>query len=187
MTVWSSSAREVSQRGSSVRLIRFFFVGCCIVSGAFAQVRDTGSIFGTITDTQGAAIPAVTVSITSAATGLNRTVTTDDSGGFLFPLLPVGTYNLSIEHSGFRKYERHGILIQTNENVRVDVGLTLGNVTETVSVEAQGAQVDTRSATLNHTVASRRVVALPLPGRNPADLVLLVPGVASAWPKGNHD
>ncbi len=170
-----------------MRLISFIIAGCCCSSIAWNQARDTGSIFGTITDTQGALIPGVTVSITSAATGLNRTITTDDSGGFLFPLLPVGTYSLSVEHSGFRKYERRGILIQTNENVRVDVSLTLGNVTETVSVEAQGAQVDTRSATLNHTVDSRRVVELPLNGRNPADLVLLVPGVASGAGNNSGD
>lgn len=170
-----------------MRFVHFAFFLGCISSVAFSQVRDTGSIFGTITDSQGAMIPGVTVTITSTGTGLNRAIESDSSGGFVFPLLPVGTYSLSVEHSGFRKYERRGILLQTNENVRVDVSLTLGNVTETVSVEAQGAQVDTRSATLNHTVDQRRVVELPLNGRNPADLVLLVPGVASGAGNNSGD
>src|SRR5262245_16291357 len=107
--------------GCSVRFKYSAFFLCCVSSVAFSQVRDTGSIFGTITDSQGALIPGVTVTVTSAGTGLNRAIESDSSGGFLFPLLPVGSYNLSVEHSGFRKYERRGILLQTNENVRVDV------------------------------------------------------------------
>jgi hypothetical protein len=92
-------------------------------------------------------------------------------------LLPVGDYNLTVEQPGFHKYERRGIRLQANENIRVDVGLEVGNVTEAVTVTSSAAQVDTRSATLNHTVDSKRVIELPLNGRNPADLVLLAPGV----------
>src|SRR5262249_57055891 len=116
---------------------------------------------------------------TNVGTGQNRTATTDASGGYVFTLLPVGNYSLAVEQSGFRKCERSGIVVQANENVRVDVGLEVGNVQETVTVEALASVVDTRAATLNHTVDSKRVIELPLNGRNPADLVLLAPGVAS--------
>ena len=166
---------------------------------ALAQVRDTASLFGTVSDPQGALVTSAKVSITSASTGLSRSVVTDTNGGFVFPLLPVGEYNLSVEQPGFHKYERRTILLQANENIRVDVGLEVGNVTEAVTVTAQTAQVDTRAATLNSTVDSKRVVELPLNGRNPADLVLLVPGVTpvggntgdqggSAWrPRGQKE
>jgi hypothetical protein len=86
-----------------------------------AQVRDTASMFGTVTDAQAAVVTSAKVGITNVATGLSRSVITDTSGGFVFPLLPVGTYNLSVEQPGFRKYERRGILLQANENIRVDV------------------------------------------------------------------
>src|SRR5438094_725194 len=84
---------------------------------AFAQARDTASVFGTITDSQGAVVPAARVTITNTATSLSRNTVTDGSGGFAFPLLPVGSYNLTVEQTGFRKYERRNILLQTNENV----------------------------------------------------------------------
>src|SRR5437016_9336002 len=119
---------------------------------AFAQARDTASLFGTITDSQGAVVPGARVTVTNTATGLSRNTVTDSSGGFSFPLLPVGSYNLTVEQTGFRKYERRNILLQANENVGVDAALDLGNVQETVTVEGSAAQVDTRSATLSNTV-----------------------------------
>src|SRR5258708_230830 len=116
-----------------------------------AQVRDTASIFGTVTDAQGAVVPSAKVGITNLATGLTRSGSTDASGGFVFSLLPVGTYSLSVEQSGFHKSERQNILLRANENIRVDVALEIGNVTEAVTITAQNSQVDTRAATLNHT------------------------------------
>src|SRR5205814_4923837 len=146
---------------------------------AFAQARDTASLFGTVTDAQASVVPGARVTLTNIATGLSRNTVTDNSGGFVFPLLPVGSYNMSVEQTGFRKYERRNILLQANENVNVAAALEVGNVQETVTVEATAAQVDTRSATLQNTVDSKRMVELPLNGRNPADLALLSPGVAS--------
>jgi hypothetical protein len=146
----------------------------------FGQARDTASIFGTVTDAQAAVVPGAKVTVTNTATGLSRTVTTDPSGAFVFPLLPVGSYSLTVEQAGFRKYENRGILLQANENIQADAAMQVGNVSETVTVEAQASQVDTRSATLNHIVETKRIVELPLNGRNPADLVLLAPGAAGA-------
>ncbi len=162
-------------------------IGCILHAMAFGQARDTGSIFGTVTDAQAAVIPGAPVELVNPATGFKRNMNTDASGGFLFPLLPVGTYNVTIAQTGFRKYERRGIILQTNENVQVEAKLDIGNVTETVTVDATAAQVDTRSATLNHTVDSKRVVELPLNGRNPADLILLAPGVASGARNNSGD
>src|SRR5437773_2685907 len=101
------------------------------VPGA-AQVRDTASLFGTITDSQSAVVPGATVTINNAATGVSRSVVTDNSGGYVFSLLPVGSYHLAVERPGFRKYEHRNILLQANENVRVDAALEIGNVQETV-------------------------------------------------------
>ena len=155
-------------------------LGLTVVAAlAWGQARDTASIFGTVSDAQAAMVPGAKLTLTNTATGAVRTAETDASGSFIFPLLTVGSYSLAVEHSGFRKSERRGIVIQANENVRADVSLEVGNVQETVTVEALVATVDTRLATLNHTVDAKRVVELPLNGRNPADLVLLAPGVAS--------
>lgn len=170
------------------RLFTLLFVSLLILPAiAFSQVRDTASLFGTVTDAQAAVIPGANVTVTNTATGLTRTAAADASGGYVFSLLPVGSYNVTVEHPGFRKYERRGVLLQANENVRVDVVLAVGNVTETITVEAAATLVDTRAPTLNHTVDSKRVVELPLNGRNPADLVFLAPGVASGTGNNTGD
>lgn len=115
----------------------------------YGQARDTGSVYGSVTDAQGAVVPAAPVTIVNSQTGLTRTATTDSNGGFVVTLLPVGTYNLTVEQTGVRKSEKRGIVLQANENIRVDVALQVGNVQETVSVEAAALQVDTRSATVS--------------------------------------
>ena len=152
-----------------------------------SQARDTGSVFGNVSDAQAATVPGAIVKLTSSDTGAVRQAVSDNSGGFVFTLLPVGSYNLSVEHPGFRKSERRGILVQANENIRVDTALEVGNVQEAVTVDAQVTKVETRSATLSQTVDSKRVVELPLNGRNPADLVLLAAGVASGAGNNSGD
>jgi hypothetical protein len=159
-------------------------LGAALLHG---QARDTGSVFGSVNDPQAATVPGAIVKLTSSDTGAVRQSVSDNSGGFVFTLLPVGSYNLSVEHPGFRKSERRGILVQANENIRVDTVLEVGNVQEAVTVDAQVTNVETRSATLSQTVDSKRVVELPLNGRNPADLVLLAAGVASGATNNNGD
>ncbi|MBI3679473.1 MAG: carboxypeptidase regulatory-like domain-containing protein, partial [Acidobacteria bacterium] len=161
-------------------LVLVVLIGLLDAGLLYGQARDTGSVFGSVTDAQGAMVPGARVVITNTATGQTRTVDTDGNGGYVFPLLAVGSYNLSVEHAGFRKSEHRSVLLQANENIRVDARLEVGNVQETVTVEALVATVDTRAATLNHTVDQKRIVELPLNGRNPADLIMLAPGVTSA-------
>ncbi len=159
----------------------------CAPNACFGQARDTASLFGTVTDAQAAVVPGARVTVTNIATGLSRTAVADASGAFVFSLLPVGSYSLAVEQPGFRKYERRGIVLQANDNAQADVAMQLGNVQETVTVDAQASQVDTRSATLNHVVNTKQIVELPLNGRNPADLVLLAPGVASGAGNNSGD
>src|SRR6185437_10233639 len=153
-----------------------FFLLC---SFAWSQTRDTASLFGNVSDSQGAAIVTATVTLTSTATGQVRTVNTDASGRYKFNLLPVGSYQMAVEQASFRRYERTGILLQANENVKVDVTLEVGDVKSTVTVDAAASQVETEVATLKETVDQKRIVDLPLNGRDAAQLALLVPGVVS--------
>jgi hypothetical protein len=145
----------------------------------FAQTRDTGAIFGTLADAQGAFVPGAQIRIENAATSQARTALTNESGAFLFSLLPPGSYSISVAQTGFRRYERRGIQLQANENVAVHVVLEVGDVQSTITVEGSASQVETRLATVKDTVDQRRVVELPLNGRNAADLALLSTGVTS--------
>lgn len=161
------------------RLLLFCSSMLCVTALLFGQARDTGSIFGSVTDSQGSSVPGATVTLLNDATGVSRTAITDQAGAFLFSLVSPGMYTVSITQTGFRKHQRNDLRVQANENVRVDAALDVGNVQETVTVTTDTAQVETRSATLNTVVDARRVVELPLNGRNPADLVLLAAGVSS--------
>jgi hypothetical protein len=149
------------------------------VTAAFGQTRDTAAIFGAISDSQGAAIPGASVTLNSSATGQVRRVAANDSGQYLFPSLPIGAYSIVVEQPAFKRYERTGIVLQANENVKVDIALEVGDVKTTVSVDAAASQVETRASTLKETVDQVRVVELPLNGRNAADLALLATGVSA--------
>ena len=97
-----------------------------LTTAVFSQTRDTAAIFGAISDSQGAAIPGANVTLNSAATGQVRRVTANDSGQYLFPSLPIGSYSIFVEQPAFKRFERTGILLQANDNVKVDIALEVG-------------------------------------------------------------
>ena len=155
------------------------FLSVLCTATVFGQTRDTAAIFGGISDTQGASIPGASVTLTSSGTGQVRKVQANESGQYLVPSLPIGAYALVVEQPAFKRYERTGILLQANENVKVDVALEVGDIKTTVSVDAAASQVEVRSSTIKETVDRARVVELPLNGRNAADLALLATGVTA--------
>ena len=159
-----------------MRLFTLWIFVCTLVC---AQTRDTAALVGDIVDSQGASIVGATVTLTSVQTGQTRTTSSDSSGRYRFSLLPVGSYQLTAEQPSFRRYERRGITVQANENLKVDVVLEIGDVKSTITVDAAANQVETEVATLKETVDQKRVVDLPLNGRDAATLALLVPGVVS--------
>ncbi|MFB3829257.1 MAG: carboxypeptidase regulatory-like domain-containing protein [Bryobacteraceae bacterium] len=139
----------------------------------------TGTIHGSVSDTTGARAPAVTVTVIQVGTGERRTATTDETGGYVFPVLAVGEYRLEVEHRGFKKFVQHGLLLSVNSNVRVDPVLEVGAVSEEVRIVADATMVDTREAQIGGLVDTRRINDLPLNGRNVYDLVSILPGVAA--------
>jgi hypothetical protein len=149
---------------------------------ALGQQGASAGVFGNVVDSQGAIVAGAKVALLHLATNQTRTTITDAAGEFRFPLLPVGEYRVTVEQPGFKKYEQTGLRLQVNDTAKIDVKLELGEVTTQVSVEASGATVETSNATIKEVVDSRRVVDLPLNGRNLADLTLLVPGVQPVGP-----
>ena len=145
-----------------------------------AQQRGSAGIFGRVTDSQDAAVPGAAVHLKQVATNQVRSLSSDEFGQYQFPLLPPGEYQLTVEKPGFKKFQQSGILLQVNDNAKLDLRLEIGEITTTVTVEALGSTVETSGSTIKDTVDSRRVVELPLNGRNLADLTLLVPGVQAA-------
>ena len=140
-----------------------------------------GTILGTVTDTSGAAVSAATVSVKNTGTGLLRTVNTSDDGSFNAPELPIGTYSVTVEKSGFKVGVVNGISVEVSTERRADVVLQPGDVSQTVEVSGDTLpQVESTSNTLGGIIESTVVTNLPVNGRDYQKLIFLVPGVAGS-------
>ncbi|MDW5267705.1 MULTISPECIES: TonB-dependent receptor [Acidobacteriaceae] len=138
----------------------------------------TGQIGGTVSDSTGAAVVAVTISIENTDIHQQRTTVTNSTGAFVFTELLPGHYNLSIAASGFDAYRQEGILLTATErNVVRPITLQVGSRTEAISVTGDVAPVETQSSERSGTISSRQVTELPTIGRNFLSLLSLVPGV----------
>ncbi|MCL4851886.1 MAG: carboxypeptidase regulatory-like domain-containing protein, partial [Bryobacteraceae bacterium] len=142
-----------------------------------AQV--TGTISGYVLDPSGAAIPGVEVTATSEGQQMSRTAVSNAQGFYDFPAIPPGTYSVSAESPGFQKMTLTGITVSIDQNVRADLKLKLGQAAEAVTVTAETTLVESRSATVSALVDDRRVVDLPLNGRNVMALAATLPGVTN--------
>jgi hypothetical protein len=147
-------------------------------TSAWAQ-STTASLIGIVRDPSSAAVPGAGVTATNIATSFNRSATTDDTGSYLIPNLPVGEYTVQVQKTGFSKFVQKGITLVVDQNARVDVSLTLGDAAQSVTVTAQSTGVETRSTTVAELVDQKRIQELPLNGRNAMAVALTVPGVIS--------
>ena len=138
------------------------------------------SLRGTVTDPSGSIVPSAKVTVTQVGTGVVETVAADHGGDYLFPHLAPADYILTVEAQGFQLFTQKGITLLADQNVTDNVTLQLGASTQTVTVQAGAAQVDTTTATLSQVVNQTQMVELPLNGRNAAQLTLLVAGAAPA-------
>jgi hypothetical protein len=161
-----------------LRLRGVTLVVALLAGGADAIAQSsTGSFQGTVTDQSGAALPGVTITIVNPETNLTRTTVTNASGNYDAPLLPPGRYNISTDLTGFRRFEKSGLVLQMTQNARVDFILELSTVQESVQVTAQAPLVDTQDSSFRQVIDQTQVVGLPLNGRNFRELGLIVPGV----------
>jgi outer membrane receptor protein involved in Fe transport len=156
----------------------FSLLGICI-SPAFGQGSSAGTITGLVTDQSGAPIPSAEVTLRNAGTNETREITTSGTGLFTIPNLPVGTYDLSVKAAGFQLAKINDIKLDVNATRRVDVNMIVGQVSESISVEAQAPLLNTENAVTGQVIESKRVTELPLNGRNFQQLQLLVPGSVS--------
>src|SRR5215470_2527326 len=143
-------------------------------SPALAQ---TGQINGVVTDNTGAVVPGATVKAVESATGLSRETVSGSDGRYTFTALRPTTYDITAELTGFRTSTRKGVLLQANENLTVNFSIELGALAETITVAGESPVVDVTSAALNEVVDSKRIVELPLQGRDAAKLSTLVAGM----------
>jgi hypothetical protein len=146
---------------------------------AHAQVT-TADVRGTVIDEQGAAVAGADVTISNSATGYTRSVKSASDGAYSFTELPLGIYSVHATHEGFKAATQTGIVLHANDSLVINVGLKVGAVSESVTVEATPIAVETTNGELSGLIQSGQVAELPLNGRNFMELLTLVPGVAPA-------
>ena len=153
-------------------------------STAWAQSVSSAQVSGVVRDSSGGALPGADVTITKIDTGAVRSVVTGVDGTYVFPNLPVGPYQLKVELQGFNTYQQDGIVLQVSSNPQINVTLAVGTVSETVTVTANSAMVETHSTGIGQVVDNQRVVELPLNGRQATELIFLA-GLATSAPAGD--
>jgi Carboxypeptidase regulatory-like domain len=164
--------------------VSLLFAFCFSLRSLHAQAVGGGQIQGLVTDSTGSAVPGATVSITQTESGLKRTVTSGSDGGYLLPNLPVGPYQLLITSNGFDTYQQSGIIVQVGNNLRIDVSLKVGEVSQTVQVDANASMVQTEDQSVSQVIDQKRIIDLPLNGRQATQLILLT-GAAATAPAGD--
>lgn len=170
--------------------LRLSFVLCSIsvallISVSLSAQNNTGRILGTVTDQSGGAVPNGMVVVTNVQMGVARNLTTDSAGEYLAPDLLPGTYAVRVTAKGFQTIERRDILLETGKDVRIDLQLVAGEVTQTIEVTGAVPLVDTTNATLGGTLSNDTINDLPLNGRNYQNLLSLRPGV-EIYPGGGY-
>lgn len=137
------------------------------------------SVVGTVRDESGAVLPGVSVTVTNTGTGAQRTAITNERGDYVATELPVGSYSVAAELTGFRKEIRTGITLQIDQRARIDMTMRVGQVSEVLEVMADAPLVQSESAAIGNVVDNRKVTELPLNGRQFLQLNLLVPGAVT--------
>ena len=149
-----------------------------VALGPTVFAQNTGSIFGSISDNSDAVLPSAKITALSS-NGLNRTTTTNTTGSYILPAMPIGTYTVTIEASGFERFQAVSVRVDADQNVRIDAHLRPGSTTEEITVNAAPPQVDTHSNTQSVTIPQELVNDMPTSTGQPIDFVSILPGVSN--------
>src|SRR5262249_10590310 len=160
-----------------------FLVSCPLLQ---AQISATAQISGIVSDSTGAVLPGAEITVTQTGTGITRSAITSETGAYVLPNLPVGPYRLEASLPGFRSFVQTGIVLQVGSNPIINVSLQVGQVAETVEVQANATLVETRVTGVGTVIENQRILELPLNGRQATDLITLAgaavqTGQSPAW------
>jgi carboxypeptidase family protein len=155
---------------------------CALPAAALAQ-QETATISGTITDATGASVPNAVVIVTNVQTGISVRTEATEAGTYVVPSLRPGDYSIAVESKGFQKTVRTGVTLQVAQVARIDVTLQTGALTESVEVVAATPLLDTLTSSRGSVIDQKKIVELPLNGRDYNQLALLSPGVLPGTPR----
>ena len=162
-------------------IVPIFFVFACVA----AMAQGNSQIVGTVTDQTGAAVPGAKLTLTQKETGFTSSSVSNETGGFVFPGLNVGTYTLKATAKGFETYTASGLALNVSQSLAANVKLTVGAESVDVSVTADALQVETDSSTVDTLISGEQVSEIATENRNFAALAALGLGVSSSLPDSN--
>jgi Carboxypeptidase regulatory-like domain/TonB-dependent Receptor Plug Domain len=163
---------------------RSVLIAACMAAGPLLA-QETATILGTVSDQSGAVVPNATVTITNSSTGASRSLTTNESGAYNAPDLQIGTYSLKVDAAGFKSYQKNSVVLNVNATVRSDISLSVGQSSESITVEANAVQVQSATSEQSNVITGQQIQQIDTNGRNPIQLATLVPGAASSLPDFN--
>src|SRR5262245_47645685 len=167
------------KNGMRLTQVAIIAVMLAIPAVVAAQVT-TATIVGNVTDSGGGNVVGAQVTARNVETGLTRSTTSGDEGAYRLEFLPVGKYSIEVSYTGFKKSLLNDIVLQVNDTARVDVSLSVGQLTETVMISDTSAQeVNTSTSDVSRTIQAAEINSLPLVERNVYTLLDLTPGVQS--------
>jgi hypothetical protein len=163
-----------------------FALACIVALGSSFTLGQTvtGTITGLVTDPSGAVVVGATVTAQNTATGVRTTAQTNDVGVYSIRFLPIGTYTLTVQATGFTQYRVDSITLEIDQTAKINVGLKIGTTETTVVTETAHPILDTTDATLGNTLTTTEIENIPLNGRNFSALTLFQPGAVDTDPTG---
>ena len=168
-------------RVSSLAFFILVLTLCATLPGRAQQ--DAATIVGEVTDASRGVVPKAGVSVTHTATGITTTTETNERGLFSVPGLRPGEYVVIVEAPGFSKFVRTGVLLQVAQTLQLDAGLQTGSVQESVEVTGAAPMLETQTSSRGLVIDERKILDLPLNGRDYNQLALLSPGVLPGTPR----
>ena len=163
-----------------MKILSIAAVAVLLVNGPILAQSEKAQLGGSVTDSSKAFIPGAEVSVTNSATGIRRSVRTNEQGLFTIPFLDPATYEVVVRKDGFRAISQTGVKLDVAQVARLDFVLEVGAVSEQITVTSEAPMLDSSSPALGHLVENKRIVELPLSGRNAYSFATLVPGVRAS-------
>ena len=162
--------------GALARPLALLALACLVSMGTASAQTGRAALYGNVTDQQGAALPGVTVTITSLTMAVTRSTVSDATGQYQFLALPPGVYSAKIELTGFRTATRDRVELPVDVRTKMDVPMEIGQMSETVEVTSLVSPINTTDASMGNTISGNQIRALPLEARNVVGLLSLQPG-----------
>ncbi len=163
-----------------------FALTALIASAASGSAQTLGEITGTVTDSTGSAVAAANVTLVNSATSQARKVDSNEAGNFTIPFVPPGVYEVRVQKEGFKSATRGDVRVQVADTVRVNFAIEVGSVSESIEVRGGTPLLSAENATVGTVIDNRRIVELPLNGRNYLQMVALSPNVSAEQGAGGE-